>query len=315
MLTAQPLTPSLFKMFQNFLQGDPPTREPEPHQLRLLLHPIQALLYHTRQMLSCFADIGNGYQTVTQGSIIQQMEEAKGLLAKWYEIASAMLTKKPDCSITKGSMVLYHLMHLNSVTSFPEIERLARKEGFDAGHPTYFELGIKHKRCIDKRAEAIVHCGQALRLLRSLSGQLQPSWWSMALYRVTLILWTDGIGRRDPSFNSSISPPSVAKAENSPSMSPHGAVAIDRVLLEDAAVRAFLGAGDGNPCLTRPDGILVSLDEPAQVLELGIKTIEAGNSTRIGDGIRRKLATLSSNWPPDSIASSPQRRFSVQMST
>lgn len=308
-LDTQSLTPSLFDLFQDFLQDNLSHRQPclGPQQMRLLLHPLQSLLCHLRQMLSCFTDVlgirrASG-RTVSKSSTTQRLEEVQGLLQKWYELTITMHRENSNCPVTKCNLVLYHLISLNAVTNFPEIERLARKEKFEAGGPTYWELGLRHKRCIYQREEAIFHCGQVLRLLRSLPADRHPSWGSAALYRVTLILWTDGIGRLDPSFKTSHSPadPKEGGSPATSSTGTRGNFAIDQVVPEDSAVIAYLWSGDGTPFLTRADGLLVSLDNPLDVLDMGMRYIDAGINTRIGGGIRRKLATLASNWTLDSI--------------
>lgn len=338
LLTNPSLTPSLCDLFQDFLHDNLSRRQGglAPQQMRLLLHPLQSLLCHLRQMLSCFSDILGGSRRsnpstantgrppgVTKASTHQRLEEVQALLQKWYELAVTMVKNDPLCPVTTCNLILYHLISLNAVTNFPEIERLARKEGFEdtsrpAGGsgvtptPSYWELGLRHKRCIYQREEAIFHCGQVLRLLRSLPADRQPSWWSAAVYRVTLILWTDGVGRSDPSFNtaacakakeSGASPSGIVVGATGGSSSTPGKVAVDQVTPEDPAVIQYLWGGDGVAVLTRGDvsGGLVSLDQPAEVLALGIKIIEGGVSTRIGDGIRRKLGTLASNWSLDSF--------------
>lgn len=313
LLTTPSLTPSLYDLFQDFLQDNLSHRQSTlcPQQMRLLLHPIQALLCHLRQMLSCFSDIlGNRRatgRTVTKASTHQRLEEVQTLLQKWYELAITTAKANPNCSITRGNLALYHLISLNAVTSFSDIERLARKEGFEAGGPTYWELSLQHKKCIYQREEAIFHCGQVLRWLRGLPADRQPNWWSTAIYRVTLILWTDGIGRLDPSFRTSPRSSSSASDGCIQAVTPtsSGKVEVDRAGPEDPAVIAYLWGGDGIVVLTRPDGTHVSLDHPPDVLDLGIKTIENGISTRIGDGIKRKLAKLGGSWSLDSISVGP----------
>lgn len=308
LLTTPSLTPSLYDLFQDFLHDNLSHRQSSltPQQMRLLLHPLQSLTCHLRQMLSCFSDIlatrrGN-IRTVTKASTTQRLEEVQALLQKWYELAVAYHKANPACSATKCNLVMYHLISLNAVTSFPEIERLARKEGFEAGGPTYWELSLRHKRCIYQREEATFHCGQVLRLLRDLPRQ--PTFWSAAIYRVSLILWTDGIGRLDPSFKTPSSTTAAKEASASPT-GPVGNVIVDQVTPEDPSIISYLWGGDGTAVLTRIDGTTMSLDNPSDVLELGIKTIKAGTSTRLGDGIKRKLATLAGNWSLDSIGGSP----------
>lgn len=357
LLTTPSLTPSLYDLFQDFLHDNLNRRQTnlEPQQMRLLLHPLQSLLCHLRQMLSCFSDVlgarRSAGRTVTKTSTNQRLEEVQGLLQKWYERAMAQHKADPSCALTQCNLVMYHLISLNAVTSFPEVERLARKEGFEAGGPTYWELSLRHKRCIHQREEAIFHCGQVLRLLRGMSADRQPSWWGAAVYRVVMVLWVDGLGRLDPSFNSaratsvagsttpntninastvsspSLSPrtlstssssnagssderlsPAPITASASPmlvSSSQHGKFAVDQVTPENPAVVAYLWGGEGIPMITRGDGAVISLDDPSEVLSLGIKTLQAGVSTRVGDGLKRKLVTLAGNWSLDSIGVGP----------
>lgn len=304
LLTTPSLTPSLFDLFQDFLHDNLSRRQSSltPQQLRLLLHPIQSLLCHLRQMLSCFSDIlgarRSTARTVTRASTFQRLEEVQALLQKWYELAIVQHKANPNCTKTQCNIVLYHLISLNAVTNFPEIERLARREGFEAGGPTYWELSLRHKRCIYQREEAIFHCGQVMRLLRSIPADKLPPWWSTATYRVTLILWTDAIGRLDPSFKTAMNDGSSPESGSAPSSS---VVAVDRVTPEDPTVIAYLWSGDGTAVLSRDNGTAVSLDSPANILEVGIQTIDNGISTRIGDGIKRKLATLADSWSSDMI--------------
>jgi len=290
--TPSSLTPSLCDLFQDFLHDNLSRRQASlsPQQLRLLLHPLQSLLCHLRQMLGCFSDIlaarRTTNRTVTKASTMLRLEEVQSLLQQWYELSMTFFKANPGCPVTRCNLVLYHLISLNAVTSFPEIERLARREGFDG---SYWELGLRHKRCIFQREEAIFHCGQVLRLLRAMPADRRPSWWSAALYRAALILWTDSISRLDPNFK---------RADDGAP-----AVAIDQVTPEDPAVIAYLWSGDGVAILTRRDGSHVSLDKPADVLAYAIKTIDESVSSRIGDGIKRKLMTLGSNWNVEGLGS------------
>ncbi|KAI8633753.1 hypothetical protein F5Y19DRAFT_462047 [Xylariaceae sp. FL1651] len=285
LLTTPSLTPSLYDLFQDFLHDNVVRRQASltPHQLRLLLHPLQSLLCHLRQMLSCFSDVLNtrctSSRTVTRASTMLRLEEVQVLLQRWYELSITYSKANPTCAVSKTNLVLYHLISLNAVTNFPEIERLARREGFDG---SYWELSLRHKRCIYQREESIFHCGQVLQLVRAMPVNRRPSWWSAAVYRATLILWTDSISRLDPNFQ---------KREEMGSP-----VAIDRVTPEDPAMYAYLWSGDGVPVLTHRDGSAACLDKPSSVLDYAVKTLEDGVSSRFGDGIRRKLIALSHNW-------------------
>ncbi|KAI1462726.1 hypothetical protein F4805DRAFT_7232 [Annulohypoxylon moriforme] len=293
LLTTPSLTPSLYDLFQDLLNDNLSRRQGSltPHQMRLLLHPLQSCLYHITQMLSCFPDVmsarrlGNG--THIKNSFESRLNEIQGLLQKWYELTIAQHKANPTCAITKTNLVLYHLISLNAVTNFPEIERLARRDEFDG---SYWELSLRHKRCIYQREEAIFHCGQVFRLLRSMPRDRRPNWWGAGVYRATLILWTDSVSRLDPNFQK--------RDESGPP------VAVDQVTPEDPAVIAYLWSGDGVPVLTnRRDGQSASLEKPGDVLDYAVKTLEDGVSSRLSDGIRRKLVALGTNWRTDGLPS------------
>lgn len=213
------------------------------------------------------------------------------MLQKWYELSMEFSKESPDCPITRCNMVLYHLISLNAVTNFPEVERLARREGFDG---SYWELSMRHKMCIYQREEAVFHCGQVLRLVRSMPQDRRPVWWSAAVYRAVLILWADSMARLDPTLKreDTVGPSSTPAA----AATPGPLVPVDQVTPENPAVIAYLWNREGVALLTRNDGRSVSLDNPAEVLAYGVKEIEEAVSIRFSDGIKRKLAALAQNW-------------------
>ncbi|SPN97745.1 related to transcription factor Pig1p [Cephalotrichum gorgonifer] len=326
MMGASPISHSLCDLFQDFLHDNLGRRQSTltPMQMRLLLHPLQSLLCHIRQMLSCFSDVLSARcspsRSVTKASTQLRLEEAQGLLQKWYEMSMAIYKSQPGCYITRCNLVLYHLISLNAVTNFPEIERLARREGFDG---SYWDLAVRQNRCVSNREESIFHSGQVMRLVRCMAPDRRPSWWSAAIYRATLILWIDSVSRLDPNFQKQQIPHSSPipaqrsstgknkadagtdpdQAGASPRMAPMSgeAVAIDQVTPEDSSIIAYLWSGDGVAVLTRPDGTTFGLDKPSAVLSYGMMAIEEGVSTRIGDGLKRKLVTLGSHWNVDGL--------------
>ena len=99
-----------------------------PVHMRLLLHPLQSLLCHIRQMLSCFSDTISSRCSPSRGATKEstqlRLEEVQALLQKWYELSMALQKSNPGCHTTRCNLVLYHLISLNAVTNFPEIERL-----------------------------------------------------------------------------------------------------------------------------------------------------------------------------------------------
>lgn len=95
----------------------------------------------------------------------------------------------------------------------------------------------------------------------------------------------------------------ASAGDGSPGMAPVSGepVSIDQVTPEDVSIIAYLWSGDGVAVLTRPDGSTVGLDKSAGVLSYGVMAIDEGSSTRIGDGIKRKLVTLGNHWNVDGL--------------
>jgi hypothetical protein len=300
LLSSPSASPSLHELFQDFLQDNILQRQPNlsPQQLRLILHPLQALICHLRQMLSCFSDVFSTPRTsgcsVTKASILHRLEEVQALLQKWYDVTMNYSKANSGCPVTRCNLVLYHLISLNAVTDLPEIERFARREGFGGSS---WELPLRHGKCIFQRQKAIFHCGQVFRLLRLMPSDRRPAWWSAAMYRATMVIWMDSIARTDPS-----SQMDKHDTVGSPKPMP---VMIDQLMPEDPALIAYLWGGGGVPMLTSPDGTAVTLDKPVDVLAYAVKNIETCFSSRIGDGIKRKLIALGNNWNADVMGVSP----------
>lgn len=304
LLNSQALTPSLYDLFQDFLHDSLFKRQGSlsPQQLRLILHPIQALICHLRQMLSCFSDVlgtrRTASRTVTRASTLSRLEEVQQLLRKWFELTMTYYKANPACPVTRCNLVLYHLIALNAVTSFPEIERLARRENFDTTNTSpHWELTLRHKRCIYSREEALFHSGQVFRHLRLMPNDRRPAWWATAMYRATLVVWVDSICKLDPNFQA------ADKTQQSGIGSPGaGLVAIDQLPADDPTLGGYLYGSEGVGVLTRLDGGTFSLNKPEEILTYAVKNIESGFSSRIGDGIKRKIIALNNNWSVDTLA-------------
>lgn len=307
LLTAQPATPSLFELFQEFLQEKIPRRGSDltPQQLRLLLHPLQSLLGQLRQLLSCFPHAATVHPpapcVLTRESALARLEEGKALLRKWYDLTLFYGKTNPNCPVTRSNLVVYHLVSLNAVTDFPEIERLARREGL--GHNPW-DLSLRYRRCIFSRGEALLHSGQVFRLLRLMPNDRRPAWWSAAVYRAALVLWTESVCALVSGYQNREQRDGAAAvvAEFSRPQMPMS-VPIDQREPEDPELATCIWNGMSAPALTMLDGSTVTLDRPSDVLLYAVRTIEAGFSSRLGDGIRRKLTELDKNWEGDILES------------
>ncbi|KAK3933613.1 transcriptional regulator [Diplogelasinospora grovesii] len=279
--------PSLYSLFRDFLHNNLSCdNNLSAQQLRLLLYPLQSLVHHLRQILSCFPDTlsasraANRTHPITKTSTTLRLEEVQSQLQFWYELSTAFHKANPECTATSSTLVLYHLISLNATSHFPEVERLAR-EGYDRAH---WKLSSRCKNCIFQHKETVFHCGQVLRQLRLIPAHLRPSWWGVALYRAVMLLWTDSISRLDPGF----------KRDD---RSVDGPVPIDQAVPEAPSVVAYLWNGEGVATLTRRDGSSITLDNPGDILDYGIKMLDdEAVSSRIGDGIKRKLVALGDRW-------------------
>lgn len=250
--------------------------------LRLLLHPLQGLVCQHWQLLSCFSDsVGSrkGSRAVTAASTKVRLEEVHVLLQRWYDLTDRYCKTTPMCPMMQSNIVIFHLISLNAVTNFPEIEKLARREGFDG---TYQKLIWIHQRCISDVTEALFHAGQILRLIQSMPRGVRPPWWAGAIYRVALILWTDALTHSE----------SVTPTSNGTYPSPGSTFAIDALPAEHPLVVRYLSKREGVPTLTKRDGIPVPMDNAFGVLSHCVDVIDEGVPTRFSDGIRGKLDRL-----------------------
>lgn len=281
---ARPL--SLRDLFRHFLDEQIITMgiEMTPLQLRLLLHPLQSLVCQYSQLLSCFSDPlstrnESTPRTMSASSTRTRLEEVQSLLQRWFDLAERYLKANATCPLMQTNLIMFHLVSLNAVTDFPEIERLARRENVDG---TYQQLLWTHKRCIKDVEEAVFHCGQVLRLLRSIPRGIRPSWWAGAIYRVALILWTNSLTHK-----ASMSPSNGVFPILGPSF------AIDDLAADHALIVRYLTKREGTPCVTKRDGSQMTLDRAFPVLQHCVEVIDEGASTRFSDAIRSKLERLS----------------------
>ena len=280
---ARPL--ALRDLFRHFLDDEmiPRGIEMTPLQLRLLLHPLQSLVCQYSQLLSCFSDsLASRQQSpraITAASTRTRLEEVQSLLQRWFDLAERYLKANPLCAMMQTNLVIFHLISLNAVTNFAEVEKLARRENFDG---TYQQLVWLHKRCISDVEEAVFHCGQVFRLIRSMPRPIRPPWWAAAIYRVALILWTDSLTHKGDTMS----------PNNGMFPVPGPSFAIDALPADHPLIVRYLTKREGVPCVTKRDGSQIGIDHAFPVLQHCIEVIDEGPATRFSDGIRAKLERL-----------------------
>jgi hypothetical protein len=280
---ARPL--SLRELFRHFLDDEIIIQDIHltPMHLRLLLHPLQTMVCQYCQLLSCFSSDSMGTskraRAVTAASTRVRLEEVQSLLQRWYDLAERYAKTNPMCPMMQANLVMFHLISLNAVTNFPEIERLARREGVDG---SYQQMVRIHQRCISDVPEAIYHSGQILRLIRTMPRTVRPPWWPGAIYRVALILWTEAL-----THNESVSPNQQPQFQSSAVT-----FSVDQLPAEHPLILRYLSRREGIPTLTKRDGTSIQIDHAFTVLSHCIDVIDEGVATRFSDGIRGKLEKL-----------------------
>ncbi|CAE7176537.1 hypothetical protein PTNB73_03025 [Pyrenophora teres f. teres] len=280
--------PSLRDLFRHFLDDEIVVQDVQeihltPMHLRLLLHPLQTLVCQYCQLLSCFSDSVTSSRSrnraLTAASTRVRLEEVQGLLGRWYDLAQRYMKSNPVCPMMQANLVMFHLISMNAVTNFPEIERLARREGVDG---SYQQMLWMHKKCLSDVQEAITHAGQVLRLVREMPRGIRPPWWAGAIYRASLVMWTDSL-----THNESLSPNQQGGFQP-----PTTAFSVDRLPADHPTILRYMSRREGIPTLTKRDGVPVPLDNSFAVLSHCIELIDEGVATRFSDGIRSKLEKL-----------------------
>ncbi|KAF2837189.1 hypothetical protein M501DRAFT_937797 [Patellaria atrata CBS 101060] len=275
--------PSLYEVFRRFMNREILDSQVEltPLQLRLILHPLQALVCHLHQCLSCFAESSTNRQA---RRLVTQLEEVQSLLQQWYALCCRTMQKATSFDpVTCANLVVYHLISLNTMTSFPDIERLARREMTEE---EWLQTTWARLPMIEEGHQVRFHCGQILRLVRQMPDANKPLWWSAAIYRVALTLWATGIA--NAGANTPMSTGSISAIPDGTKF------AIDRSLPEDTAILRYLRYRDGIPVLSRRNGSVMPMDAPpADMLGHCLEVLEDDDSSiRLVDGIKNRLARL-----------------------
>lgn len=183
---------SLRDLFTCFVEGELSNSETKlsPLQLRLLLHPLQTLVCQLRQFLTCLPDSGRQSlgTSISKVAIKARLEEISTLLRQWYAFTERHIDAEGNtCLTTRANLIMYHLISLNTRTSLGFIEQFARGEIQCSGARHASQWLQTH--CIEDVEEVHFHCGQILRLIKSIPDSLRPPWWSGAVYRTALIAW------------------------------------------------------------------------------------------------------------------------------
>jgi hypothetical protein len=274
--------------------------------LRLLLHPLQSMSMRLHQCLDTFCNLqGPGARPSATISLASKafVDEHMILLARWRHLATIVAARRENKpTILASSLALHHIMILNSLASFPEIERLTRLwTGSGTITPTHSYQSWMRSASPEGLALLMFNCGQLLHVLRSMPPTLRPIWWPAALYRVTLVLCQAVISLNSMSAVTMFG--FSASAQVTPSDSSN-LVFLDQNISpnaedRDAGLREFLGRLHGRPVLTSTDGNAVMLLNEISVLDHCVAMLEQNllfDESTFAHGIYEKLCELRSRW-------------------
>ncbi|OTA99251.1 hypothetical protein M426DRAFT_90238 [Hypoxylon sp. CI-4A] len=298
--STQPMPqPSLRTLFQWFLNDDPTLNRQQhlsPFILRLLLHPLHALVYSCRQLLDSLGEVtcSRSFSPITKASTHVRMHEIRSLLHRWLNLykASLSVSDSQDSVLVISTLIIYHAINLNTVVSISDIEELARRELSDREIRHYSQDAAS---LVHSPKEAIFHSGRILNLLRALDKKTRPPWWPAALYRATLALWACSVFYGPLWASSSSSSYLLIDDQDGDNIDYYSwnlvrGTSKDEMIASpwDSRSPPFIPAfkhltGTGSP---------VTLEHPGLVLETCLLVFDHGVSTRVSEGIRGKLQQL-----------------------
>ena len=248
-----------------------------PCQLRSSLHLIAVLVYASLQV--------KGYPTDAKDPV-------RAMLTVWLKLArcseASVLGKESVDDMQRAailsSRVLYHIILLNSVLSFPEVEKIARED------PSWKAV----RRCssvIPNQMVVWIHAAQVLRLLRNMHPGTAPVWKAAAIYRVAIASWAASLGHI-PRSNQSESDRNQADKSSLDSE-----VVLDGIEFDSPLVELLSADSHSTPMITRKDGEHVSLGNPLNVLEtFAFELKDDSVADPFAKGIRNKILVLSKRW-------------------
>ena len=278
-------TPSLNSFFRSFLQGRLSGSEDLPvHHLRLLLHPLQAMVLEQQQLLRIFDtdEPSNRYRVLSKIKILGRLQETQDMLQDLARLlnrhsmaASTAEEASADWlqSAKWVSMVTLHLVSLNVFTSIPEIEKCAREEP-PASDTARAEMW-RRARYPEGESYVLFHAGQVFRLIDKLPLDARPTWWPVALYRASMACWA----LRSLDMPS----PGLQQPE----------VHIDT--MSPSEEERFHNTTVGIPVVTLPDGRRLAVLEGSNSLRYCISKLE-GYPSHLVRGIVDRLAFFSDRW-------------------
>jgi hypothetical protein len=224
------------------------------------------------------------------------MKEPRILLQQWYQISLAQDQRQhqpvDDAESSRLNLTLYHFLWLNTVADFGLVETYVYNDSSNKDPDVH--------RCIDDPVEARYHGALALRLLRTMSPELRPRWWPLAVYRATLILWAESHTtntiqsmveyQQHPEpfpFPMSLTTPTTLGSQT---RVPFGTSSASLLMGDDIPLGNHHQPPELEASLCAEVGPQHLPREPVEILQLGVTIIEtSGAVTPIGEEVLGKL--------------------------
>ncbi|OAP60537.1 hypothetical protein AYL99_05539 [Fonsecaea erecta] len=214
-----------------------------------------------------------------------RQEELQTMLIKWYILRQRVLGGGGETEMTLACKLIYHLVWLELLICFSDIQLLAGREGPPGARPLVpqFQRWVRSSSAL----KALAHVGQVLKVLQCSDYViLRPLWWPIALFRVSLIMWAYSFGCKlqpgrtqqayDLDFGAA---PRIPLNDAEQDLGPHGKV---------------LRQGEGVPCVLDTTGLLIPIAESYDALKLCLDLLEEGRlqSTPICEDVYRFLQAI-----------------------
>ncbi|KAI2602123.1 hypothetical protein GGR54DRAFT_625646 [Hypoxylon sp. NC1633] len=258
-----------------------------PTTLRLLLCHLHNLVIQLRISIDGISSEYQTHRSLRHPRAVLlsvQVQEAQELLNKWYDLAKTLDSGEASSSAMAANLILYHFIVLNTMLSFPEIERLARTSESDTSHRISRSSRSIRPYHLENTRDIYFHCGQILRNIRSVQGPARPPWWAGAVYRVALTAWANSKSNPD------------TDTRNEEEMETDETVLLDVLPADHASIAAYLNHRGGVPAFSGSNGASVYLDEPIDILRHCAGLFDTDIKTSFTDGIQIKLQTMARRW-------------------
>ena len=259
-----------------------------PVTLRLLLCHLQDQVIQLRFNIDRVLGRGQthkGSQHLPVVLFAVQVQEVQEQLRKWHDLTKTQIPNETASPETATNMILYHLIMLNTMVNFPEIELLARSnEKSEVGYDPLRRCS-QYAHHLENTTEIYFHCGQVMRQVRSIPEPARPPWWAGAIYRVALVAWANGT----VSVN-------VANSPHRGDVETQDTVLLDVHPPFHTSIVSYLNHQGGIPAFSDSDDTAVCLDDSVDVIRHCASFLDTDIKTKFTLSIRQKLLTMATRW-------------------